>query len=228
MSSTGGHRPPRCQQAPVAGRTLSRTQPSPPHNHTTIPPLLHHATPPPQLHHYHQYHYQNSITTTTATATAAAAAAAAAVGQNKVQFLNIFHTIHITPSLLHRGGRRLCDANGHTTMTVLPPSSHHHQRQQKQSVLNCSLVFMITTDHGATHGVTVSTCFPSLPPMLLCVFESRLGLQSLGFSMWHFLKLVARGVSPGTPVSSPPLLVNGSASKINLNKCDLNYVKLNS
>ena len=39
-------------------------------------------------------------------------------------------------------------------------------------------------------------CFPSLPPMLLCGFESRLGLESSGFSMWHFLKLVARGFSP--------------------------------
>ena len=39
-------------------------------------------------------------------------------------------------------------------------------------------------------------CFPSLPPMLLCGFESRLGLESSGFSMWHFLKLVAGGFSP--------------------------------
>ena len=29
--------------------------------------------------------------------------------------------------------------------------------------------------------------------MLLCGFGSRLGLESSGFSMWHFLKLVARG-----------------------------------
>ena len=36
-------------------------------------------------------------------------------------------------------------------------------------------------------------CFPSLPPMLLCGFESRLGLESLGCSTWHFLKLVVRG-----------------------------------
>ena len=35
-------------------------------------------------------------------------------------------------------------------------------------------------------------CFPSLPPVLLPGFESRLGLESLGCSMWHFLKLVAR------------------------------------
>ena len=41
------------------------------------------------------------------------------------------------------------------------------------------------------------------------------------------LKLV-RGFSPGTPVSSPPSLVYGSASRMELNECDLNSVKLNS
>ena len=35
-------------------------------------------------------------------------------------------------------------------------------------------------------------CFPCLPPTLECGFESRLGLEPSGFSMWHFLKLVAR------------------------------------
>ena len=30
-------------------------------------------------------------------------------------------------------------------------------------------------------------------PMLECRFESRLGLEFSGFSMWHFLKLVVRG-----------------------------------
>ena len=34
---------------------------------------------------------------------------------------------------------------------------------------------------------------PSLPPALQCGFESRLGLELSGFSMWHFLKLVVRG-----------------------------------
>ena len=36
-------------------------------------------------------------------------------------------------------------------------------------------------------------CSPSLPPMLLGGFESGLGLESSSFSMWHFLKLSARG-----------------------------------
>ena len=45
--------------------------------------------------------------------------------------------------------------------------------------------------------------------MLECEFESRFELEFLGFSMWHFLKLIVRGVSPGTPVSTPPSLING-------------------
>ena len=59
-------------------------------------------------------------------------------------------------------------------------------------------------------------CFPSLPPMLLRGFESRLGLESSGCSMWHFLKLVARGFL--RVLRFPPLLhwFNGSANKIKL------------
>ena len=59
--------------------------------------------------------------------------------------------------------------------------------------------------------------------MLECMFESRLGLESSGFSMWHFLKLVARIFFQGTPVSSPPSSVNGSANKIKL-KLDVLHV----
>ena len=57
-------------------------------------------------------------------------------------------------------------------------------------------------------------CFPSLPPMLLCGFKSRLGLESSGFSMWHFLKLIARGFL--RVLQFPPLLhrFNGSANEI--------------
>ena len=67
----------------------------------------------------------------------------------------------------------------------------------------------------ATRGVTVlHACFPTLPPMLLCGFESRLGFESSGFSMWHFLELVSQGFLRVTPVSSPPSSVNGSANKI--------------
>ena len=59
-------------------------------------------------------------------------------------------------------------------------------------------------------------CFPSLPPMLLRGFESRLGLESSGCRMWHFLKLVARGFL--WVLRFPPLLhrFNGSANKIKL------------
>ena len=63
------------------------------------------------------------------------------------------------------------------------------------------LVFLGGGGGGGGGGVEAwcnswHVCFPSLPPMLLCGFESRLGLESSGFSMWHFLKLVARGFSP--------------------------------
>ena len=47
-------------------------------------------------------------------------------------------------------------------------------------------------------------CFRSLPPMLLCRFKSRLGLEPSGFSMWHFLKLVTRGFLRA--LRFPPLL----------------------
>ena len=57
----------------------------------------------------------------------------------------------------------------------------------------------------ATRGVMISTSvFPSLPPMLECGFESRFGLEFLGFSMWHFFLARRQGVSQGTLVSSPP------------------------
>ena len=51
--------------------------------------------------------------------------------------------------------------------------------------------------------------------MLLRGFESRLGLESSGCSMWHFLKLVARGFL--RVLRFPPLLhwFNGSTNKIN-------------
>ena len=47
-------------------------------------------------------------------------------------------------------------------------------------------------------------CFPSLPPMLQCGFESRLGLEFSGFGMWHFLTLVVRGFL--RVLRFPPLL----------------------
>ena len=43
-------------------------------------------------------------------------------------------------------------------------------------------------------GVMVSMSdFSSLPPLLECGFESRLGLGFLSFSMWNFLKPAVRG-----------------------------------
>ena len=51
-----------------------------------------------------------------------------------------------------------------------------------------------TGEHTACTKISKKhVCFPSLPPMLLRGYESCLGLESSGFSMWHFLKLVARG-----------------------------------
>ena len=47
-------------------------------------------------------------------------------------------------------------------------------------------------------------CFPSLPPVLLYGFVSRLGFDFWGFSMWHFLKLVARDFL--RIIRFPPLL----------------------
>ena len=45
-----------------------------------------------------------------------------------------------------------------------------------------------------------------------------------------FSEALRLGFSPGTPVSSPPSLVNGSANKLkkSSDKCDFISVKLNS
>ena len=69
---------------------------------------------------------------------------------------------------------------------------------------------------GAMCGVTV-VCFPSLPLMLLCGFESRLGLETLVCSMCNFLTLIARGFLRVLQFPPPPSSVNGSANKIKLN-----------
>ena len=78
-----------------------------------------------------------------------------------------------------------------------------------------------STNVSATRGGDawcngLHVCIPSLPPVLLCGFESSLGLESSGCSMWHFLKLVARGFL--RVLRFPPLLhrLNGSANKIKL------------
>ena len=58
--------------------------------------------------------------------------------------------------------------------------------------------------------------FPSLLPVLERGFESWLGLEFLGFRMWHFLKLVVRGFLRVLQLS--PLLhwLTVSANKIKL------------
>ena len=79
------------------------------------------------------------------------------------------------------------------------------------------------------HGVNgYLVCFPSLPPMLECEFESQLGLEFLGFIMSHFLKLVVRDFL--WVLRFPPLLhsLMVLANKMKPNKCDFNSVKLNS
>ena len=66
-----------------------------------------------------------------------------------------------------------------------------------------------------SRGVTVSmSAFLACHPMLLRGFESRLGLESSGCSMWHFLKLVARGFL--RVLRFPPLLHRfNSSAQIN-------------
>ena len=47
-----------------------------------------------------------------------------------------------------------------------------------------------------------------------------LGLESSGFSMWHFSEARRQGFSPGTQVSSPPSSVDGSTE----NKAQINAI----
>ena len=70
----------------------------------------------------------------------------------------------------------------------------------------------------------LNVCFSSLPPMLLFGFESLLGLESSGFSMWHFLKLVAKSFL--LVLRFPPLLhrlmvqpVKESSNKLRFQLC---------
>ena len=68
----------------------------------------------------------------------------------------------------------------------------------------CSVHHNTGQTKGDAWGYGLNVCFPSLPPMLLCGFESRLGLESSDLSVWHFLKLVARGFL--RVLQFPPLL----------------------
>ena len=81
---------------------------------------------------------------------------------------------------------------------------------------------MARTDTTEGHALWVDTwcngyhaCFPCLPPMLLCAFDSPLGLAFSGFSMASS-EACRQGFSSGAPVSSPPSSVNCSANKTTL------------
>ena len=53
--------------------------------------------------------------------------------------------------------------------------------------------------------------------MIQCGFESGLGLDLAGFSIWHTLKLLVGDLSTGAPVSSLPHWLMVSAKEIMLN-----------
>ena len=59
---------------------------------------------------------------------------------------------------------------------------------------------------GATRDVMVSTCFPSLPPVLECRSNSWLGFPALVCGIFWSS---SSGLSPSTLVSSPPSSSNG-------------------
>ena len=99
----------------------------------------------------------------------------------------------------------------HRAIAVVPATSKEYLREGSAQT-DCS-----SGGIGVVCSLVANDlCFPNLPPMLLRGFESRLELESLGFSMWHFLKLVARGFL--RVLRFPPLLhrFNGSANKIKL------------
>ena len=85
----------------------------------------------------------------------------------------------------------------------------------------------------ATRGVTVSTSAFLACHQCCCAGSSlALGLEFSGFSMWHFLKLVARGFLRvlRLPPSPPPPLhrLMVQPVKSSSNKCNLNSVKLST
>ena len=80
---------------------------------------------------------------------------------------------------------------------------HHDQQLLSQ----CGTTYDCLSQSYASVPLEYSrtnSCFPSRPLMLLCGFESRFWLESSGFGMWHFLKLVARGFL--RVLRFPPLL----------------------
>ena len=67
------------------------------------------------------------------------------------------------------------------------------ERTPALSIVSPCFYYMIANMWGYAWCNRTHVCFPSLSPMLVCGFESCLGLEVSGFSMWHFLKLVVEG-----------------------------------
>ena len=78
---------------------------------------------------------------------------------------------------------------------------------QCQTQCGISQICLSGTPDGDAWCNGYHVCFPSLPPMLLSGFESRLGLESSGRIVVAFSEARRQGFSPGTPVSSPPTSV---------------------
>ena len=89
------------------------------------------------------------------------------------------------------------------------------QRSKRRYFTRYALSRLCT--NGATRGVTVSTSALLACHQCFCAGSSLAwGLNLRALVRRHFLKLVARVFFPRTPVSFPPLSVNGSANKIQL------------
>ena len=127
-----------------------------------------------------------------------------------------YHTDGTHPWQSHRQWRLLplcsCGSSSPCSWWNVPhnsPSTHQYTHTwwsnswwESKGVSMCIHVHILTRTHIHAHkhirthetcGAMVGmSCFPSLPPMLECGFQSRLGLEFLGFSMRHCLKLIAR------------------------------------
>ena len=87
---------------------------------------------------------------------------------------------------------------------------------KRNSITYTKTCWKVTENSLDLQGPHLVQWIASLPPVLLCGFESPLGLESSGFSKWHFLKLAARGFL--WVLQFPPLLhrFNGSDNKVKL------------
>ena len=100
--------------------------------------------------------------------------------------LSVYHTVYRAVSMPH--SVQSCQYT--TQCTEL---SVYHRVYRAVSILHSVQSCQYTTVWGDAWCNGLHVCFPSLPPMLLRTFDSRLGLESSGCGTWHFLKLVARG-----------------------------------